>query len=172
MCFDERAAQDDLRAAVANASADIFQERLLEAKRARHSDRYVSGVLDQHIEWDVDEAPDAVAARVNERSGNSDTFIELVRNLKEEIDPNDPRNLAMLEYQRRARALASRGKVFRHTQLPADLRLAVPGVGSDGKLGDAVSGRLKILKLRRDTDLLRNEHVPMFDADVRLVCAG
>jgi hypothetical protein len=147
----------------------VDAEAVMSLMRNRHGDRYICGELEHNIEWAIDNSSELIVYNkaVVTQDNQSDSLVELVRDLKEEIDPNDPRNLAMLEYQRRARSVAARGKVFSHTALQNDLRLNVTGVKPDGSIGDTVSGRLQILKMRKDSDLLRHEYVPLRDADVR-----
>lgn len=46
--------------------------------------------------------------------------------MKEELDPNDPRNLSLLEFQRRLKLLEVHGKSFRCVTLPKELNLCNP----------------------------------------------
>ncbi len=81
------------------------------------------------------------------------------------MDPNDPRNLSLLEYQRRLRDTAARGRVFRPSHLPQELALPVPGVLPNGALS-GTSGRLQILKMRQSSEVFRKDSVPLRDADI------
>ena len=94
-----------------------------------------------------------------------DRLVDVVKNMKEDLDPNDPRNLTLLSYQRRLRDTAARGRLFAPQPLPADLVLPVPGL-ADGTFAGA-SGRLQILRLRRASELLKHDPVPLRDADIQ-----
>ena len=150
---------------------DFDREEVIEdAKIAAHADRLIRGEMDYYIAWNTENETEQLSesprreTELEKKSKRSiiarDIMSNVVKNMKEELDPNDPRNLVLLEYKRRIRLRESQGKTFHCETLPKELILCNPNSNH------LKNGRIAILKLRTKVDMLRKEPVPLLDEEI------
>ena len=135
--------------------------------------RRIQGSLDVLTAWEIDEttrnrpAPSFIRDPITHGSSKDQRkldsmrhhrMVQAQRKQKLDIDPNDPRNAALISLLERARLAEARGKTFRATDFPLDLLLV-------DNLFHVEAARKKVLRSRHETKLF-NDQVPLVDEEI------